>query len=233
MAHTCITVIKVLGASSLGLLTSSLAYQSIQSIPLLINQLNARANFNFAEISAGVRSKITWTRVINVVAGVLSAGLLSVAFKYSSPKDKHPYIIYSALSAPLALLGTYYQSYGYETKLLRKKGVPRPHSATTDPVVVSEESDQESLGKSYIHVSDEDSLTVSTPASSTPNSPQTAAQDLEHELLIEEEVENALYKKEYVNDLDGLRSGYLIGSLVLGVGLFMAVVGIIGDTYFL
>ena len=44
MAGTCIATVKIVGVSSLGLLTSSLTYQTIQGIPALINELNTKVN---------------------------------------------------------------------------------------------------------------------------------------------------------------------------------------------
>lgn len=261
MAGTCITTIKVMGAASLGLLTSSLTYQSIQEIPLLINQLNSNISINSNELLSKVSLIINYSRLSNIVIGGISSGLLTLAFKASSPQDKHPYIIYSALTVPLAIASIIYKSYKYEDKLLKK-------SKQVIPIIPSSESieevkdnhqnqenekkeeetiqdnsikdDESQLGKSYIHVSDEESSSnTSTPNSSAPSSPKQQSSEtvsidkLDKELSIEEEVENALYKKEYINDLLKVKSGYLIGSTITGLGFFMVVVGIIGDSFFL
>lgn len=262
MAGTCITTIKVLGASSLGLLSGSLVYQSIETIPLLINKLQYEVSISSNEILSQVKLIITTTRVSNVILGSISSGLLWLAYLASGARDKHPYIIYSTISVPIALASLYYKSYKYENKVLRKSTInvapetaalvaeevaPAAEEATVPapPVVAEEKSDDEteSLGKSYIHVSD--SSSNSTPNSTTPSSPKSPQQpetetpqllsisEATEELSIEQEVENALFKKEFVSDLQKVKAGYLVGSSITGLGFLMVVVGIIGDTYFL
>lgn len=261
MAGTCITTIKVLGASSLGLLSGSLVYQSIETIPLLINKLQYEVSISSNEILSQVKLIITTTRVSNVILGSLSSGLLWLAYLASGVRDKHPYIIYSTISVPIALASLYYKSYKYENKVLRKSTINVTPDAAAPvaeeqasaaeqavpaaPAVAEEKSDDEaeSLGKSYIHVSD--SSSNSTPNSTTPSSPKSAQHpeaetpqllsisEATKELTIEEEVENALFKKEFISDLQKVKSGYLVGSSITGLGFLMVVVGIIGDTYFL
>ena len=46
MAGTCITTIKLLGVGSLGLLSSSIIYQSLTKLPELIHQFNCQFNTN-------------------------------------------------------------------------------------------------------------------------------------------------------------------------------------------
>lgn len=258
MAGTCVTTIKVLGATSLGLLAGNLTYQSVESIPLLINQLKAKVSINSNEILGKVSLVIINTRISNLVLGAISTGFLGLAFIASAPRDKHPYILYSALSVPIGIISSYYKTFKYEAKLLKKSKqvlpvIPNQDQSTEKDLAKKQDSQQElekkresdedsQLGKSYIHVSDEDSSSnTSTPNSSVPNSPRQPAsseeskslKDLEHELTIEEEVENALYKKEYINDLGHVKSGYNIGSSITGLGFLMVVVGLIGDTFFL
>ena len=93
---------------------------------------------------------------------------------------------------------------------------------------------KDDLTKSYIHVSDEES-SVSTPSSSAPGSPQTTAsatKDLEQELSIEEEVEQALRKKEHVHDLRSIAAAQVYGGGVAFVGFALGLIGLVGDIYF-
>lgn len=94
----------------------------------------------------------------------------------------------------------------------------------------------------------------STPTSSQPASPQIRHQegdrDVEdeqqqqqqqqpregtsaQEAEVEIEIENTLTKKEIVQDLKHIKSGYTIGSYVSGLSLTIAVVGLFGDFYLL
>lgn len=244
MAGTCIATVKIVGVSSLGLLTSSLTYQTIQRIPALINELNTKVNgLSKSNALASIRNMINFSRIGHIALGGLATVLLSMAFIYSPPSEKHPYLIYSAAGAPLALISMYYRGFGLETKLLRKADHLHSHNArevtkSTGNVSDSEnvKSDDDSqLGKSYIHVSDEESSsTTSTPTSTMPNSPRTKTVDsLQEELSLEEEIDNALSKKEIINDLSKVKSNYVVGSSVVGLSFVIATIGLIGDYYLL
>lgn len=244
MAGTCIATVKIVGVSSLGLLTSSLTYQTIQRIPALINELNTKVSgLSKLNALASIRNLINFSRIGHISLSGLATAMLTMAFVYSPPSEKHPYLIYSALGAPLALISMYHHGFGLETKLLRKADHLHTHNANettknTENVGDSEnlKSDEDSqLGKSYIHVSDEESSsTTSTPTSTIPNSPQTKTVDsLQEELSLEEEVEIALSKKEIVNDLNKVKSNYVVGSSIVGLSFVIASIGLIGDYYIL
>ncbi|CUM45387.1 uncharacterized protein AC631_05182 [Debaryomyces fabryi] len=242
MAGTCIATVKIVGVSSLGLLTSSLTFQTIQRIPELINELNTKVNgLSKSNALASIRNMINFSRIGHIALSGLATAMLSMAFIYSPPSEKHPYLIYSALGAPLALISMYYRGFGLETKLLRKADNLHSHreiAKTTDNVSDSEnvKSDDDSqLGKSYIHVSDEESSsTTSTPTSTVPSSPQTKTVDsLQEELSLEEEIDNALSKKEIINDLNKVKSNYVVGSSIVGLSFVIATIGLIGDYYLL
>lgn len=247
MAGTCVTAVKVVGVTSLGLLTSSLTYQATQEIPTLINRLRARAALSSAsDVLAAISTNISFNRAANVVLGGLSLLLLWAAFKASSPSEQHPYLIYSAVGAPIAVGSLYYRAFKHEKRLKRATGrraarrVPPPSLLLQKEVIFAQkDSDEDLLGKSYIHVSDEESSTnTSTPESLAPVSPiqqahQEAEADLKEELSIEQEVEDALHKKEYMADLAHLRSSYAVGAAISGAGFLVAFVGLIGDFFLL
>lgn len=105
----CPSTIKVAGVTSLGLLTGSLAFQSWQMIPLLIRQLNGvSTNEQTLSILGSVSNTFTLTNIINLALAVCSTGLFTMAYKYATPSAKHPYLIYSALGAPVALITFFY-----------------------------------------------------------------------------------------------------------------------------
>ncbi|KAK6465425.1 Chromodomain-helicase DNA-binding protein [Scheffersomyces coipomensis] len=292
---SCIATVKIIGATSLGLLTASLTYQSIETIPLLINELSKPFNplTNSSVISNylnQVKAIISNSRFLNLIFAGLSTTFFTLAFKYSPPSGKHPYLLYAALGAPLTIGGVYYQAYSYEEKILKldhkqtdsikksKKSTPKKSSTVTPSVkieplkpleipsiatgpVVAAIEEQDDLGKSYIHVSEESSSAssiTSTPNASIPGSPQIAHQDeidqsesavvvepiveeeeVEQEqeeqldLSIEEEIESTLTKKEFVKDLQEIKSSYIIGTTISGFSFFIAVIGLVGDYYLL
>ncbi|CAK9439697.1 uncharacterized protein LODBEIA_P37970 [Lodderomyces beijingensis] len=288
MAGTCISTIKVLGLGSLGLLTTSIIYQSIQNIPQLINQINSIYQFNLSQLNHQIyktKTFILGSRIVNGLLTGLSTVLFSLAFKYSSADEKHPYLIYAAIGAPLSLLGLYYNAWFAEDKILSKDGngsflkqqkkkhtkfasstttVTNPSSVATPDIdyeegeVQDDEEDDESaeviskvntadeLGRSYVHLSDESG--ISTPTSTQPPSPTLKHQEEEEahgetsqqpqeakpedENEVDTEIETTLLKKEVVQDLQHIQSGYTVASYVSGISLTLAVVGLFGDFYF-
>ncbi|OBA20737.1 hypothetical protein METBIDRAFT_43121 [Metschnikowia bicuspidata var. bicuspidata NRRL YB-4993] len=244
----CTTVITLTGATSLGLLTGSLAYQSMKKIPELIRQLNQQASLKAASaepVLAAIRTNFTVSNAVNVVLASLSTWLFSTIYKHSSAAGKHPYLLYSAVAAPLALATLYYQT-GAKTCVLtgpfsdvarfreclcakianltsgcrvllgQKKEYTTPEPATEDVP----------MDQSYIHVSD-DSV-------STDSSPETPIETLDSvPSAIESEVEDALSKKERVKDLENVAAAYNVASMIAGVGFAICSVGVIGDQFFL
>ncbi|WPK23920.1 hypothetical protein PUMCH_001170 [Australozyma saopauloensis] len=105
----CLFVIKVAGATSLGLLTGSLAYQTWEAIPQLIRQLNNLSSSEKHLLTLqSISTTFTISNVLNLALAVVSSGLFTMAYKYAAPSGKHPYLLYSAVGAPLALLSMWY-----------------------------------------------------------------------------------------------------------------------------
>lgn len=245
----CITVIKLVGASSLGLLTGSLTYQSLLAIPEMIRRLNHQVSVSSqaaAPVFNNIVRSLACSQVVNAVLTAVSTYSFYMAYKYSAPSGKHPYLIYSALGAPLALVSLYVKGIYAEREIHKRaaagraKPAKRAAPATEAPAEagpaksVGEDSE---LDKSYIHLSD-DSLS-STPGSSAPGSPAlaaTAATALAVEPTtssIEEEIAHALSKKECVKELETVKTAYTVASAVSGAGLAICAIGLVGDSFFL
>ncbi|KAK6197536.1 Chromodomain-helicase DNA-binding protein [Scheffersomyces amazonensis] len=302
----CIAGVKIIGVASLGLLTTSLTYQSIETIPLIINDLIKSVNplSNGSVISNkldSIRSIILNSRLLNLAFSGLTFAFFTMGYHYSDPSGKHPYLLYAAFGAPLTIGSVYYQAYKYEEKILKlqqetkakkiskqKKSqshkekhpqsvvksevpsiqTPQTKSVESSAVDIQSENDHEQhddLGKSYIYVSDGSSSASSvssTPNASVPNSPQVTHQTGDEEIndesqhkqqeqqeetlekqdnepkedsseSIDNEIEVALTKKEFIKDLQELKSSYIIGSTISGFSLFIATIGLIGDYYLL
>lgn len=258
----CLSVIKIAGATSLGLLTGSLAYQTWEAIPQLIRQLNGLgADEKHESALSSIRSNFTISNLVNIFFAVCSSGLFTMAYKYASPTGKHPYLVYSALGGPLALVALYYKGAGVQCSLTRRSSgktsnecgkafgacvskakslvgktccksrkcnTVKKENATA--ALVEKTSEEENLGLSYIHVSED--LSTSTPNTSVPGSPLLAEPTesaTSSSSAIETEVENALSKKAMVRDLEALQSGSTIASAVAATGLFISTVGVIGE----
>lgn len=231
---TCIAVIKIIGASSLGLLTTSFTYQSLLAIPDLISRLNNQvliAATSATEVLDAFFLNLILSKAANVALASLSTALFTMAYKYSPSAARHPYLMYSALGAPLALIAWSYQGLRAEYDILQRTLVRRAQleqkakvAKVSEPVTAE---DEEPLSKSYVHVSD-DSLAISTPASSTPGTPQHAPVA---EITIEQEVENAISKKAYVRDFETIKQSYFVAAAVSGLGFAVCAVGLIGDFF--
>lgn len=244
---TCVTVIKLIGFSSLGLLSGSLTYLSIQAIPDLITQLNNQVSVSAASATSildSIAQNLTVSKISNVLLTAISSGMFYLAYKYSPPLEKHPYLIYSGLGAPLAIAALYVQGLSADgaiakrstartAKLSRKNTVAEPAAAEPAP---PKKDDEDALGKSYIHVSDDSLSNTLTPGSSAPGSapgspPSSAVEPTTS--TIEDEVEDALSKKEYVHDLETLKGAYTLALAVAGAGAAVCTIGLVGDYYFL
>lgn len=244
MGGTCIATVKIIGVSSLGLLSSSLAYQATRGIPLILDNLKIRISaLADMDILATIKQLIYIARATYLTLGSLASGLLALAYRASPISEKHPYLIYLALGAPLAILSALYKGYNEEKSLIHRarggenlrsrKGKKQTKNKNDEDESEEPKGDDSLIGRSYIHISDEESSVTSTPGGSTPNSPRTNSVDsLEHELSIQEEIENSIAKKEVIRNLEGLRGGYLLGTYVSGFAFLLGAIGLIGD-YFL
>lgn len=277
----CLSIIKISGATSLGLLTGSLVYQTWEVIPQLIRELNNLATVA-KQLSTlkGITSTFTISNIFHVASALVSSGLFYMAYKYSPPSGKHPYLVYSAVGPIMAIASLYYKGLGAQINFThRAKGkksgqccsklglcvikakslmgkkccltkgrkcckkqedsVPKTsetvESTTSEtPAQTTNEStpiDEDHLGSSYIHVSED--LSSSTPTASVPGSPVPIAATTSASSAIEEEVENALNKKAYVQDLEVIKSGSLVASAFAAAGLFISAIGVVGERYYL
>ncbi|KAG7666412.1 uncharacterized protein J8A68_000043 [[Candida] subhashii] len=245
-AGTCVNTIKVLGFGSLGLLSSSLIYQALNKIPDLITKISTNSISTFHETSSKVYQFICNSRLINITLSVFSTGLFGLAYSYSPNSAKHPYLIYSAIGAPLSLICVYYQGLNHEKKILKtksnkkvkkvKKPEQPPAQQVEEEVVAKVVSRDDDLGKSYVHLSDESGTSTPTSLQLSPEVTQTAAAaatHVEEEISIDEEVEETLVKKEFVQDLESIESGYRIGAIVSSAFVLLTSIGLIGDLYLL
>lgn len=228
----CITIITLVGASSLGLLTGSLAHQALQQVPDLIRQISqetSAASRSSTATAAAVRSKLTVGTAINVALASLLSWLFKTAYCSSPAAGKHPYLVYSAVGAPLALAAVVLLAYmplSVLTGLQRRTGgKPRSKPAKAASPLAADKTQDERLDQSYIHVSEDSLSLLSVSPPSSPIQPTTSA--------IEEEVEFALQKKECVRDLEAVQWAATVGSAVAGLTTLVCGVGIIGEHYFL
>lgn len=246
---TCITVIKVIGASSLGLLTGTMALEKYKAIPDLMARLNSEESIHSASGKNMLKKILTHVFTISgasIGLASLTSYLFSTAYKYSPLTARHPYLMYCALGAPLAVAALQYKSWGTEFKLLKRSNSYKAHVEREAAKKKKEEEDTEStakttghnhddeaqLGKSYIHVTNGSLSSLSTPGSSAPGSPQQKAQESSKDSSIIEEVEEAMNKKVYVGDLEKLTDAYSFALPVSGAAFAVSLIGLVGDLFF-
>lgn len=239
MTGTCSTTLKVIGVTSIGLLGSSLSFQGMKAIPNMIRNINS--GDKPVDLQLAARTVRLGGAISTFLTGLASVALFLI-YKAAPVNEKHPYLIYTALAAPVSMGLIWYKSWTNQKRVIcgargerRAQRVMRASKAAAAGANSgSGAGAKDDLTKSYIHVSDEES-SVSTPSSSAPGSPQTTAsatKDLEQELSIEEEVEQALRKKEHVQDLRSIAAAQVYGGGVAFVGFALGLIGLVGDIYF-
>lgn len=238
----CITVITFGGVTSLGLLTGSLLYESLQNIPELIRSLNTQDSFHTQEgksVLKKIKSHFSISNIVNLALAVLSTSAFRTAYKCSGSSGKHPYLIYSALGAPLALLTLFYKggkplmpiagvlkTYFAELKAAKTKKSNKNESKGA-AAAAGGELEPEPLELSYVNISESSSSSDSSAATPEDSSLSNSA------FSIEEEVENALQKKERIYELDTIRSAFSVASYIAGAAFAISSVGFVGDRYFI
>lgn len=229
---TCITVIKIIGASSLGLLSGTMALQKYKAVPDLLARLNKEESIHLASGShllSSIVSRVFVASGASVALASLASYLFSTAYKYSPLSAQHPYLVYCAIGGPVALAAYHYKSWGTEYRLGQRSKSYKAHVEKTEQPEGGATRDEDShLGKSYIHVNSS-LLGVSTPNSSAPGSPAHKAQE---ESAITQEVEDAMNKKTYAADLERLSGAYSAGAAVSLAAFGILVVGLVGDLFF-
>lgn len=281
MPGTCVTTIKVLGVALLGLLTSSLVYTVYDEIPRLIKEISTNGvEASSNKKSCGSLSCfVPGVRATLGVLGGASTFLFSLAYLYSPAYAQHPYLIYASLVSPLTLVGVYYFGNGirYEEKVkqvvsdvvkqskttksvLKVKELPTeeapsvPISASTTNDIKPKVSEEDDLGKSYIHVNDNFDVTSATdsvkslddyeaveeqdtPAEDSSDEETglapTKVESVEENESVNDEITRILTGKELALTLGQLKDSYGVGSLISGVGFVVASIGVFGEYYFL
>lgn len=222
----CLASVKVLGVGSLGLLSSSLVYQCWQTIPGLISALSNAPLKSKAELSK-TKDKVITTRLTNAVLGGVSCVLFGLAYVYSPNSEKHPYLLYAGLIGPLSLASLYQYNFS-KADDVEEPAQPAPQNDKPQQKPEVTQAEPDDISRSYIHVSEDESSAISTPTTTVPNSPQLVVDD-----KIDEEVNQALIKKEFMLDLENIGYSFKVGSVVSGFGFLLSVIGIVGDYYML
>jgi autophagy-related protein 33 len=192
----------------------------------LINSLSNVPLKSEAEL-VKTKEKVITSRFGNAVVGGVSCVLFGLAYIYSPSTERHPYLLYAGLIGPLSLASLYQFNFSKPADVEKpEQPAPQNDKPQQKPEVTQAEPDD--ISGSYIHVSEDESSAISTPTTTVPNSPQLVVDD-----RIDDEVNQALIKKECVMDLENIAYSFKVGSIVSGFGFLLSVVGIVGDYYML
>ncbi|OAX83178.1 hypothetical protein ACJ72_02469 [Emergomyces africanus] len=229
-----ITVSKFVGTISLGLLTGLSYATSIISIPslqTLPNAANASRTLNDLKLR-------TSNHVLTL--SHITAVSLFTAFTLSSPRRRHPYLIWTALTSLIGGLGLEFW-HNRDTMTWRSISVglgdcfschqsglgviswgraPARASAGSPVSVRSEEEDSNGNGSEIEIVGDEEASSAAAAAAAT-TAANTAAKQSEDELNINGEVVQREMELE--------RKFQMLRTWILGLGFSMGVVGIWGE----
>lgn len=216
----CLTIVKVVGAGSLGICAANYLY----SAKLLIPRLLGIADLGSKRSRSQITGMIMRARTIFWGLGSVATYLFYEAFKCSSAAGKHPYLVYSAIAAPLGLLFNYYWVYDSEAKLLDScdesdfvyKTVSKPEK-TQKPA-----EEKSSLDDSvYSDLGNAPELQTDAKA--------TTEQDVKVQNVKVPRVR--LSKDQTKTELQNLKIGYFYSGVIIAVGFLISSIGFSGDKY--
>lgn len=213
----CLTIIKLVGVGSLGLSTAAVLFTSAT----ISKYTQASSQEQQKVVSTGDKSSLL--KLINIAKctvlglGSLASYLFYMAFTRAPMYERHPYLIYSALSFPVSLGLWYFTSSGLESQL---------KSNTTTQTVIKK---QKKIVKELVPSSDEKSpLDNSTYGDLGEREP--VYRDVEVEVEEPTQVTIELDDKSVLQILDDLSNGYLYyPCTALGAGLLFSLIGYLGE----
>jgi hypothetical protein len=207
---TCLTVIKIVGTTSLGLYAGAVA-TNLTNYEILIHVLHSANASTLNRANAVIKDKLKTTGRLLTTLGTVATSAFLLAYTQAPSVLKHPYLIYASLVAPIsglvyvALAKNDLVKYCQLEKLIQQQKKKQPKEA-----VVSEldNSVYKDLGD-VLTTSDEDER----------------AEDGE----IEQEVEFHLSQKTAQQTLERLHLGDQINAVLATTGFIITTIGLYGD----
>lgn len=206
----CLTIVKLVGIGSLGISSGAFLVSSLSYVPKAANSLQ------LGELKVKVSKLITGLRLGFWGLGSLASYLLYEAYARSPVYGKHPYLIYAALSFPVALAYNYYYAFSDEQKLVKdseEKIIYRTEKKKVEKVV-SPEEDKSPLDNSvYNDLGNRD--------------PKVEETEVDVEVPTVSQVE--LSEPTFKELLSTVSESHLYTGAILGVGFLLGSIGYIGD----
>lgn len=218
MAGTCITVIKITGAALLGA-AAGVLYTTAKLLPHVHTLIS---DSSVLRIEREVKAVVYRARGALVGLGLAAVYLLSTAFKYSQCSEKHPYLVYAALTAPIAA-GVYawklFQAEQTAVQTATTVNTGEPLAPVAKRPATGKRAEVLPLDNSvYMLLSADEQLEKLTP-------PVLDLEDVEAEILV-------LMVRNKVNlSLDAAAAGYQSAANILLVGAGLATAGLVGELF--
>lgn len=207
----CLTIVKLVGIGSLGLSSSAFLYSS-----WILPKLAENSSVAYSTLKEKVTTHITTLRISFWSLGSIASYLFYQAYTRSPSYGKHPYLIYAALSFPIALLYNYFFAFSAEQSLLNNEETKIIYHTEKRTVKEVEAPEQE---KSPLDDSVYNDLGN--------NTPKVSEKEIEIQVPTESKVE--LAEVTYKSLLANVNENYLYTSGILGVGFVLSIIGYVGD----
>ncbi|KAG0684402.1 hypothetical protein C6P40_002913 [Pichia californica] len=207
----CLTIVKLVGIGSLGISSGTFLLSSLACVPDIIKEIKDSEQFK-----QDISKVITSLRLGFWSLGSISTYLLYQAYAKSPLYAKHPYLIYAALTFPIALIYNYYFNYSNEQEIL---------TDSRDEIIYKKE-------KKIIEKIVEPEVDTSPLDNSVYNdlgnrSPKIEKSEIEVEVPVVSKV--SLSSNEYKSLLNIVNKSHLYTGIILGAGFLLGSIGYIGD----
>lgn len=238
--------LKIMGLTSLGFLSFSFGYQSLNNVSNMIKefQINLKQSLtsnSLKQILSRILKTINQSLTCFLGLGLASSVFLLSAFIYAPSNKKHPYLLYTS-SGTFVLLSVLCRRLLKIEKNIRKKKVDTDQKnqlvnkstecnelnvKKTDcdsNLIQISEFETESQSGSLKKIND-DCKDISV--QSNDHSPSSSLESNK----IKNEVESVLMRKDIVKDLTRIKDSYSLASIISAAVFIMGFIGLIGDYY--
>lgn len=226
---------KGLGAIGLAGIGSYYLWSAYRVVPGLMAQLQyPRPPASLTERASKVAD---WSWITATVAGPLVLSLLGAAFTHAPPSQRHPYLVYASVCSGVALAFYLYTNWATvwsacsRLRCIAMRSVCALHSSAGMGEMcpfsqTSQTWNATGASEEYVHVKGHGSSTSNLLSQLTPES---SAVPSPVPVLVVDEAEEALRRKEWVSQLKRIRGSSIVSGAATMVSLALVVVGIWGE----
>lgn len=210
MTATVLVFSKVIGTVALGFLTGAVGSASYLSLPTVCQHLYAQGTKqDVSDAQENLdRLLVRFGRIVGP-ASITAFTALCVSFAFATKSARHPYLLYSALSVPVAAAVGYFKARPLVRTVL---DVDADASETPTPTPAAPGSPETSQLDNSVYE------TISSPK-------QTKKED------VTERVDDSLHRRAISHSISKLGTIGITVSGIFGFGFIISTIGIYGDMY--